>query len=633
MKKVNPSKRGFGLKKWSWPRKWCRRAFALGTGALLTLGTARADGPNTPVTAAPPTASSTTELLKRLDQLEKSNKDLQKKIETMQTGGIQPAGGQNVVPAADGAVSADAVKKIVGDYLKDQDAQKKAAEDAAKAEGVRVYSNLNLRGYVDNNGYPWLATPNNDFTMHWGAWAQYDNVWWTQQANLVPAPAGRPVAGAAGAAYRAATGTVSGPAVNGIGDLQDGTYFRRIRPFVEGTVWENGEYRLILALENMQFNTTGLDEFWIGWNNIPVIGTVRAGHVKSTIGLEADMTASSRCMTFMERSIYSEAIENNINFVTGLWLGNNFLDQHLTYSANLARVDLAQATGTFFGDGQWFAAGRLTALPLYSCDGRHWLHLGLSGSYRNGADNTTAGASGPGGVATPLRLFQMRARPQLRDDNPAGGGGGVVANANSNRMIDTGTLVAAGDYTLGTEFVYVRGPLSFQAEYGWNFLNDAIGTAPLAAGITPGVVIAPAQNYTFDGGYVQLAYTLTGEARGYDRARGTLSRPYFPGGPFSPAYINRNADGGFCHSLGALELAVRYDYTNLNSGTGATRRVEGGRMQGVSLGVNWYLNSNMTIMFDYVYDYRYNLPQAVGATPAVQTGAVDGFGTRVQLSF
>ena len=72
-----------------------------------------------------------------------------------------------------------------------------------------------------------------------------------------------------------------------------------------------------------QFSTSGLDEFWVGDNKLPVIGTIRVGHVKTPMGLEGDMTSSSRCMTFMERSSYSEAIELNQNFGTGLWFGNS----------------------------------------------------------------------------------------------------------------------------------------------------------------------------------------------------------------------------------------------------------------------------------------------------------------------
>ena len=114
---------------------------------------------------------------------------------------------------------------------------------------------------------------------------------------------------------------------------QDGSDFRRIRPFVEGTSWETGEYRLIVALENDQLDTVGLDEFWVGLKDLPLVNTVRIGHVKDPVGLEGDMTASSRCMTFMERSSYSEAIELNQNFVTGLWASNNYLDQRVTWEA------------------------------------------------------------------------------------------------------------------------------------------------------------------------------------------------------------------------------------------------------------------------------------------------------------
>ena len=219
-------------------------------------------------------------------------------------------------------------------------------------------------------------------------------------------------------------------------------------------------------------------------------------------------------------------------------------------------------------------------------------------------------------------------------------------------MIDTGIVNAEDDITLGTELCYVRGPLSFQAEYGWNFLNNVSGTfsnpggagavtTPNYIGVSAPFAVSPSQNYIFNGGYLQVAYTLTGEARNYDRSRGTIGRAYFNGGPFSPAFLNRNTEGGFCHSLGAIEIAARYDYTNLNSGGSPLTRINGGCMQGVTLGLNWYLNSNMTIMADYVYDTRYNFTQT-GTTGNVFTGAgsttvnqgeVQGFGTRVQFSF
>src|SRR5262249_12334790 len=188
-------------------------------------------------------------------------------------------------------------------------------------EGYKIGSDLTFKvnwkdGFVAN-------TANNDFTFHIGGWMQYDNVFWTQ-SPLLRAPTG--------ARAGPAQGVASGPFLGGINDLEDGTFFRRLRIMMDGNFWENYEYTLIWALENNQFSTSGLDEFWVGAKNIPVIGTARIGHVKNCIGLEGDMASSSRTMTFLERSSYSEAIELNQNFVTGLWLGNNYWDQRTTWS-------------------------------------------------------------------------------------------------------------------------------------------------------------------------------------------------------------------------------------------------------------------------------------------------------------
>jgi phosphate-selective porin OprO/OprP len=501
--------------------------------------------------------------------------------------------------------------KEEADKKKADDEKKKADDEAKKAqqdaEGYVVGSLLDVKASFTKDGYLWLKTPNEDFTMHIGYWMQYDNVWWTQSPLLRTPQDGRP---------GNKQGVASGAPLGGIGDLEDGTYFRRIRPFLEGTFWEVGEYRLILALENVQFGLTGLDEFWVGLNKIPVIGTVRFGHVKTPMGLEADMTASSRCMTFLERSSYSEAIELNQNFVTGVWLGNNYFDQRATYTFALFRPDQGASSGTFFGDGQWGWQGRLTALPLYECEGRHLLHLGLSGGYRNGTNDLSVSTD---------RTFRLRARPELRDDDAAAGGTSqLVPDANSNRMVDTGAIAASRQWLMGLELLYIAGPLSLQAEYGFNWIDNAIGIAP--TGFTLNPKITPPQNYFFNGGYVQLAYTLTGENRAYDRAIGTLARTYFNGGPFSNAWLLWDREGGLNWSVGAWEIAARYSYINLNDGTGLNR-IQGGVMNGWTLGLNWYVNSNIKFQFDWVYDQRSAVP--VGTIP----GYTSGFGTRVQLSF
>jgi phosphate-selective porin OprO and OprP len=502
---------------------------------------------------------------------------------------------QQAMPAQSSGAVVPAVP-VSADVLPAADGAKKPGADGPAKPDDKSYvvgSDLNVKTNFRDGYFLWFATPNNDFTMHIGFWAQWDNVWFDQSPSLKAAPIARTAANTPGFA--------GGVAGGGIGDLQDGTFFRRVRPFFEGTFWENGEYKLILALENDQFQTAGLDEFWFGAKDIPILGSVRVGHVKTPMGLEGDMTSSSRCMTFMERSIYSEAIELNQNFVTGLWLGDTYLDQRVTWQGAVFRPDINSSTGAYFGDSQGGIQGRLTALPYYENEGRDLVHVAVSGGFRTN-DNTS------------FRRFQLRARQQLRDDDPAGG----VTNADNNRLIDTGVITGTGQALLGTEFLWIRGPLSFQAEYGWDYVNGAI------AGTNP---IAPAQNLVFSGGYMQVAYTLTGENRSYDRRLGTLAREYYgKSGPYSNANVIRDDEGYLHCGTGAWEVAARYDYVNLNDGTG-TGRIVGGIANGVTLGLNCYLNNNFNIMFDWVYDQRDDVPRNSAQ------GWVSGIGTEVQFQF
>jgi hypothetical protein len=48
-------------------------------------------------------------------------------------------------------------------------------------------------------------------------------------------------------------------------------------------------------------------------------------------------------------------------------------------------------------------------------------------------------------------------------------------------------------------------------------------------------------------------------------------------------------------------------------------------MDGTSIALNWYLNSNVTIMTDIVNNYRYDYSKPAAAT--------NGIGTEVQISF
>ena len=336
------------------------------------------------------------------------------------------------------------------------------------------------------------------------------------------------------------------------------------------------------------------------------------------MGLEADMTASSRTMTFMERSAYSEAIELNQNFVTGIWLTNNYFDDRMTRQFAVFRPDQGASSGTFFGTGQWGWQGRLTGLPLYEEEGRKLLHLGISGGCATGINNL---------AISPFRLVQLRARPEMRDDVPAGSPAGsqAVPNANSNRMIDTGQIAAAMNTSWAWKSCKSGGRSLCRPSTGG--IGSTTRWASRQTGLIFNPALNPAQDYMFNGGYVQLAYTLTGENRAYDKKLGTLARYYYGArGPFTNAWLVRDENGRLNSGIGAWEIAARYTYVNLNDGTGLNR-IAGGRLDGFSLALNWYLNRNMNLMIDWVSDRRSDVP------PGTFAGYTNGFGTELQIQF
>ena len=124
--------------------------------------------------------------------------------------------------------------------------------------------------------------------------------------------------------------------------------------------------------------------------------------------------------------------------------------------------------------------------------------------------------------ARPTSATRLRCQPdpELQDDDPASSPTDAQAlpNANSNSMISTGSLACDNEYLMGLEMLYIRGPFSFQAEYGWNWLNNASGILGTSTAAHP--ALTTPTNYMFNGGYVQVAYTLTGENRAYDKKAG-----------------------------------------------------------------------------------------------------------------
>jgi phosphate-selective porin OprO and OprP len=143
-------------------------------------------------------------------------------------------------------------------------------------------------------------------------------------------------------------------------------------------------------------------------------------------------------------------------------------------------------------------------------------------------------------------------------------------------IVDTGTLTCDRENLLGLESVWINGPMSVQAEYmraDADLLNNS--------------------DASFDGFYVQGSYFLTGEHRNYNTKEAAFGR-------VKPKKIYGYGDG-----LGAWELKARYSELNLDDDS-----VTGGKVNDITAGVNWYLNPNTRIMWDYIHADKEDSGQA-----------------------
>ncbi len=596
--------------------------------------------------------SSDPDLKARLDTLEKQYQETKAALEKLQnapSAAPLPNAAPGVVTgtltsAPAPAAQPDDIKSIVNQLIDQRNADK---EQKDRVKGFEPGGKMPLSAYWQDGLI--FSNPCKDYVLHIGGWTQVDDVNWTESGRL-------------GKLTPNTSSVVSG----GFGPLEDGILWRRMRPQFEGTVWDFYEFNFVFALERIQFDQVGFDEFWVGVKDLPIIGSIRFGHVKSVNGLEGDMTASSKTMTFLERSAFSQAIWENQNFANGFYFSNHFLNDRMTYMASLYRQDITQSSGNGIGmsagqsgdnfnDGTYGVGGRLTFLPIDECDGRELLHLGVSGAFREAphtilptAASATAAGSIAGGQPVGPRGLNIAATPELRDSNPPNDANDSSTSAQlggtTAAFVNSGNIFCQSSTMFGLEALSIYGPLSFQAEYGWLILNDVTGIAgtitPAAAGAkVPGATItskASADSYMFNGGYLQVSYFLTGENRSYDRRFGKLdSVTLGKKGPYNPFYIGRNNDDHWCVGRGAWELALRYSYLDLNDGTGLTR-VNGGVEGGFSAGINWYLTNNLKYQFQYQWNDRYQTSPGGAGTPGnglATPGIVEGFGVRMQWMF
>jgi phosphate-selective porin OprO and OprP len=194
---------------------------------------------------------------------------------------------------------------------------------------------------------------------------------------------------------------------------------------------------------------------------------------------------------------------------------------------------------------------------------------------------------------TSAQTLTLSDRPELRIDPTA--------------IVSTGALAGvSGAQVYSVETAGTYGPLFFQGEYYWYNVDR---------GAIPGL-----PSVKFDGGYAQASYVLTGETRSYNSASAAYNG-IKPANPFSLL------GGGW----GAWEIAGRISTIDLNDQLATANGVAGGRQTIYTAGLNWYVNSNVRFMFNYLHG---DITKQVSATNTGNVGAkFDAVAMRTQIAF
>jgi phosphate-selective porin OprO/OprP len=372
--------------------------------------------------------------------------------------------------------------------------------------------------------------------------------------------------------------------------LQDGINARRARLGVIGKVAGDWGYGLILDVGGSSDTTNTansgatnslIQNAYITYNGFRPI-SVDFGYID--VPWTLDEATSSNDIMFLER-----ATPGVVATAFGTGDNRSALGVHSNDDRYWAGFYLTGPTSgsshTGSNQSQMAEAARFT-YQVYQ-DGDSSVHLGVDGAYLSNPRN---------GAAHQITLSD---RPELRVD--------------PTTFLTTGAINADSGSVGGIEAAAAYQSFFAQGEY-YHYIIDQFATT----------ATSPAPTLDFDGAYIQASYSLGGR------------RKYNPGnGVYTGVIPDHPMDSSF-KSWGALELAGRYSYTDLNDGVNAgtasstTGGVFGGKQQGYTLGLNWYPNTNIRFMLDYVHEDIDKL-NANGVTPA--NAHIDAVAARAQFAF
>lgn len=380
--------------------------------------------------------------------------------------------------------------------------------------------------------------------------------------------------------------------------LSNGINARRARIGVTGKVAGGWQYSFIYDAGNSQDSAAaGIQTAQVSYVGTKGLIVDLPGYSEPPYPL--DTAVSSNDIMFMERAV-------PVNLATGLGAGDFrsnagvrvFGDRYWIggYVLGPAQGDSHTNVRENLGSFQRVTA-QVLANPNYS------LHVGVNAFELLRAKDSAAGPTG-------FKSITFSDRPELRIDPTA--------------LYSTGTI---GSLT---------NPVSSAQVYGAELAGGFASVYGQAEYFKYDVSRRGLSRNSFDGGYAQVSWTLTGEQRKYSPATGAYSAPS-PKHPFG-------VDGGW----GAWEIAARYSYADMTDDftqglalAAQPNAVNGGKLKNFTIGVNWYVNTYMRLMLNYVHSevtekFTTTAPTVANGLPALGTPIgykMEGIALRTQFNW
>jgi len=360
-------------------------------------------------------------------------------------------------------------------------------------------------------------------------------------------------------------------------DAGDDTFvFRRVRPFVEGTVFEYIDFRVMPDFAN---STLTLYDAYVNFRYLTQL-QVQAGKFKPPVGLERLQSATATM--FVERAFPTLLVPSRD---LGAMIQGEFANGFFTYQVGGFNGVRDGGTQDIDTDDGKDLVGRVFVHPFRPL-GNQWL---------DGFGVGVAGSWGRVDEQTPAAFKTIEATGNFFSYLAATTGGLQAVTAEGNRV------------RWSPQAYWYLGPVGLLGEYveSEQEVHRDFTTA----------VATPSLKNTLRHRAWQAAASvaLTGENASY--------KGLIPASPFDP----------FKGTWGAFEVAGRYNEIDLDSDAFplfASPAASATRAQGWTAGLNWYLNRYVRVMADFDHTWFHG-----GAPGGRDRKTEDTILTRLQLSY